>query len=114
MPILGEGEFLVLGANPEARLRLDALFEPADEIVAPLDRRHVDLIASHAGVPAKRAATLHAGRQKRKPDARTTDDVRSVVRNPSSGSRRRAFAPGRKAAIKTFALAGHFDEQLRR
>src|SRR5207302_5059538 len=62
----------------------------------------------------KRAATLHAGRQKRKPDGRTTDDVPSVVRNPSSASRRRAFAPGRKAAIKTLALAGHFDEQLRR
>src|SRR5207244_3181378 len=81
MPILGEGEFLVLGAEPESRLWPDALLEPADEIVTPLDRRHVDLITSHAGVPAKTAATLHAGRKKRKPAARRTPDDPASVRN---------------------------------
>src|SRR6266700_5766901 len=49
MSIAREGEFLVLGSEPKARLRPDALLEPAHEIVARLDGRHVDLIASHAG-----------------------------------------------------------------
>ena len=50
-----EGELLVLGADAEFRLRLDARFEPRDEFVARFDRRHVDLVTSHAGVPAERA-----------------------------------------------------------
>ena len=45
-----EGEFLVLGADAELRLRLAARFEPGDEFVARLDRGHVDLVTSHAGV----------------------------------------------------------------
>ena len=44
------------------RLRLAARLEPRDELVARLDRRHVDLVTSHAGLPAKRAATLHGRR----------------------------------------------------
>ena len=47
-----EGEFLVLGADAELRLRLAARFEPGDEFVARLDRGHVDLVTSHAGIPA--------------------------------------------------------------
>ena len=46
----GEGEFLVLGADAELRLRLAARFEPGDEFVARLDRGHVDLVTSHAEV----------------------------------------------------------------
>ena len=56
-----EGEFLVFGADPELRLRLAARFEPGDEFVARLDRRHVDLVTSHAGVRRKKAATLNMG-----------------------------------------------------
>ena len=44
----GEGEFLVLGADAELRLRLAARFEPGDEFVARLDGGHVDLVTSHA------------------------------------------------------------------
>ncbi len=51
-----EGEFLVLRADPPLRLRLAACLEPRDEIVARLDRRHVDLVTSHAG------GSLHRGR----------------------------------------------------
>ena len=61
----GEGEFLVLGADAELRLRLAARFEPGDEFVARLDGGHVDLVTSHASeFPAKRAATLNMGRRK--------------------------------------------------
>ena len=42
-----EGKFLVLGADAELRLWLDALSDPVDEFVAPLDRRQVDLITRH-------------------------------------------------------------------
>ena len=48
MPVGGEGEFLVLGADAELRLRLAARFEPGDEFVARLDGGHVDLVTSHA------------------------------------------------------------------
>src|SRR6266699_1171143 len=114
MPILGEGEFLVLGANPEARLRLDALFEPADEIVAPLDRRHVDLIASHAGVPAKKGRDLTRGSAEA--EARRQNDRRcaSVVHSPSSAHAAPRLLPGAKRrytlsplpAISTSSFAG--------
>ena len=56
-----EHELLVLGADAELRLRLAARLEPRDQLVARFDRRHVDLVASHAGVPAERAATIHGG-----------------------------------------------------
>ena len=46
----GEGEFLVLGADAELRLRLAARCEPGDEFVARLDRGHVDLVTSHTEV----------------------------------------------------------------
>ena len=52
-----EGEFFVLGADAELRLRLDALSDPIDEIVAPLDRRQVDLITRH-GIPEEWAAAF--------------------------------------------------------
>ena len=55
-----EYEFLVLGADAELRLRLHARFEPRDQLVARFDRRHVDLVASHAGGSGERAATLPA------------------------------------------------------
>ena len=42
-----EREFLVLGADAELRLRLHALSDPIDELVAPLDRRQVDLVTRH-------------------------------------------------------------------
>jgi hypothetical protein len=51
MPAASEREFLVLGADAETRFRLDALSDPIDEIVAPLDRGQVDLITRH-GIPA--------------------------------------------------------------
>jgi hypothetical protein len=44
-----KGEFLVLGADAELGLRLHALLQPRDQLVARLDRRHVDLVASHGG-----------------------------------------------------------------
>jgi hypothetical protein len=50
---------LVLGADAEMRPGLATRLEPRDEVLARLDRSHVDLIASHAAFRAKRAATLH-------------------------------------------------------
>ena len=49
MALQREGELLVLGAEPELRFGFDALREPMHQIVAPLDRRQVDLITRHAG-----------------------------------------------------------------
>jgi len=46
-------ELLVLGANAKLRLRLAARLEPRDQFLAGFDRRHVDLVASHAALPAK-------------------------------------------------------------
>ena len=60
-----EREFLVLGADAELRLRLAARLEPRDEFVARVDRRHVDLVAGHAGVPAKKGRDLKHGRGER-------------------------------------------------
>src|SRR6516162_7937843 len=57
-----EGEFLVLGAESELRLRPDPRRQPRDQLVATGDRRHVDLVTSHAMEPAKRAATLKGPR----------------------------------------------------
>ena len=54
-----EHELLVLGTDAKLRLGLAARLEPRNEFLARLDRRHVDLVASHAGVPTERAATLH-------------------------------------------------------
>ena len=56
-----KGEFLVLGADAEFRLRLDARLEPRDEFVACFDRCHVDLVTSHTGRPGGKGATIHAG-----------------------------------------------------
>jgi hypothetical protein len=47
MALQREGELLVLGAEPELRFGFDALREPMHQIVAPLDRRQVDLITRH-------------------------------------------------------------------
>jgi hypothetical protein len=59
MPADREREFLVLGADAELRLRPHPGCEPGDELVARLDRRHVDLIACHAGSePKGRELTL--------------------------------------------------------
>ena len=56
-----EDELLVLGADTELRFGFGALRKPIHEIVAPLDRRQVDLITRHAGSRKKSAATLYAG-----------------------------------------------------
>jgi hypothetical protein len=48
-----EHELLVLGADAELRLGFAARFEPRNKFLARLDRRHVDLVAGHAGVPTK-------------------------------------------------------------
>ena len=48
-----EGELLVLGADAELFRRRASRFEPGDEFVARLNRRHVDLVTSHAGVRQK-------------------------------------------------------------
>jgi hypothetical protein len=50
VPVHREGEFLVLGADAPFRFWLAARFEPGDEFVAPLDRRHVDLVTGHVVV----------------------------------------------------------------
>jgi hypothetical protein len=43
------------------RLRLAARGEPRDEVVARLDRRHVDFIAGHSGGSVgQRGANIHA------------------------------------------------------
>jgi hypothetical protein len=47
MALQRESELLVLGADPELRFGFDALREPMHQIVAPLDRRQVDLITRH-------------------------------------------------------------------
>ena len=62
VPAGGEGELLVLGADPELRLRLRALLEPRDELVARFDRRQVHYVTGHQGIPAEKGATLHAPR----------------------------------------------------
>ena len=61
----GEDEFLVLGADAELRLRLAARREPRDQFVARVDRRHVDLVAGHAGIPAEKGRDLNHGRGER-------------------------------------------------
>src|ERR1700730_8971682 len=48
-----EDELPVLGGNATLRLRLAARLEPRDQFLAGFDRRHVDLVASHAALPAK-------------------------------------------------------------
>jgi hypothetical protein len=40
--------FLVLGPDPEFGNRLYAVLEPADEFVARLKGRHIDLVTRHA------------------------------------------------------------------
>ena len=42
-----ERRLLVLGADAEIRFRLHARFEPGDEFVARLQRRHIDLVTRH-------------------------------------------------------------------
>ena len=64
MAIHGEDELLVLGADAELRLRLAARLKPRDQFVARIDRRHVDLVASHAGFRQKKVATLITGARK--------------------------------------------------
>src|SRR6476620_9504133 len=49
MPLDREHELLMLGTDTKLRLAFAARFEPRNEFLARLDRRHVDLVASHAG-----------------------------------------------------------------
>src|SRR6476620_11732949 len=49
MPLDREHELLMLGTDTKLRLGFAARFEPRNEFLARLDRRHVDLVASHAG-----------------------------------------------------------------
>ena len=80
-----EGEFLVLGADAELRFRFDALRNPIDEIVAPFDRRQVDLVTRHAGSRRKKVATLHTGRGKAQCDF---DAAHAAARRACGGKRR--------------------------
>jgi hypothetical protein len=48
----------MLGADAEHALGLATRLEPRDQFVARVDRRHIDLIASHAGIRRKKVATL--------------------------------------------------------
>ena len=61
----GEDELLVLGADAEFRFRLAARRKPRDQLVARADRRHVDLVAGHSGVPAKKGRDLNHGNGER-------------------------------------------------
>ena len=65
VPSHREGEFLVLGADAELRLRLAARFEPGDEFVARLDGGHVDLVTSHARFRRKKGRDLKHGTRER-------------------------------------------------
>ena len=79
----GEGEFLVLGADAELRLRLAARFEPGDEFVARLDRRHVDLVTSHAGeFRRKKGRDLNHGTRERAMRGRAAATHRAGGRRP--------------------------------
>ena len=51
-----EGELLVLGADPKLLGRLLAGGEPRDQLVARFDRRHIDLVTSHAVLQSRREA----------------------------------------------------------
>src|SRR5207302_8792833 len=62
----GEGEFLVLGADAERGFRLAPRLEPGDELVAARNRRHVDLVAGHASLPAKGPRTYTSPASQRK------------------------------------------------
>src|SRR5262249_51711442 len=81
MTLEREGEFLVLGADAELRFRLDALSDPIDEVVAPFDRRQVDLTPRHGGSRREGAAPLHGGRAKEKSGCRCRFSVQG--RRPS-------------------------------
>ncbi len=94
-----EDEFLVLGADTELRFGFDALSKPIHEIVAPLDRRQVDLITRHAGSRRKSAATLYAagvGGQCGAHDAFRRPPCAAAA--GSGGRRCRPFSPYRSAA----------------
>ena len=47
MALQRERRFLVLGADPEFGRWLHARFEPRDQLVARLQRRHIDLVTRH-------------------------------------------------------------------
>src|SRR6185295_8650722 len=49
MPINRGQYLLMLGSDTKLRLGFAARFEPRNEFLARLDRRHVDLVASHVG-----------------------------------------------------------------
>src|SRR4051812_42241083 len=70
----------MLGTDTKLRLGFASRFEPRNEFLARLDRRHVDLVASHEGVPTERAATLHGackgGQLGRARHARSPPDAR--------------------------------------
>jgi hypothetical protein len=85
MTIEREGEFLVLGADAELRFRFDALRNPIDEIVAPFDRRQVDLVTRHAGSRRKKVATLHMAGGKAQCDF---DAAHAAARRACGGNRR--------------------------
>src|ERR1700688_2021323 len=103
---LGEGKFLVLGADAELRLRLAARFEPGDEFVARLDRGHVNLITSHASVRlffAQKGRDVKHGALQR---AMREDDVRACVIARDGG------APGASAFSFSVSHKGGWSAAL--
>src|SRR6516165_3991053 len=88
-------EFLVLGTEAKPRSGLAARFKPRDEFLARFDRRHVDLVASHAAVPTERAATLHGGCKGGQLVSRLV--IRAFSRQKSASAEDRAHAKIRRA-----------------
>ena len=75
VPLQREHEFLVLGADVELRFGFDALGNPLHEIVAPFERRQVDLITCHAGSRKKRP----------RPYTRRAEESNAARQGPNSG-----------------------------
>ena len=64
MAVHREGELLVLGADAESSPSACSPPQTTRPVRRAFDRRHVDLVASHAGFRQKKVATLIMGRRK--------------------------------------------------
>src|SRR3984893_17928466 len=80
-----EREFFVLGADAEARLRHDARGEPGDEVVARLDRCHVDFVAGHVGNPSGKGARPYTRPPRKGNQGR--EIARAAPRTDSNGTK---------------------------
>ena len=98
----GEDELLVLGADAEFRLRLAARLEPRDQFVARVDRRHVDLVAGHSGVPAEKGRDLNHG-----------PGERAIGRGRRSGMRYRGHCFGKRSWLRHCARLGQPPHTVR-